>query len=168
MKKIIITAVVIVTFCFTLGAQNSVQVNASITTSFGDEFNDASNVSWEKISDEIFLVRFDRQQENSIAYFDKTGKLLVSGRKITFEQAPRLVQHGLDNIIKSYEKKNGMLSVSHVYELIEEGETRYYTSIGNTGLLLAVMSTSDGGSKIIKKVNSDFRQQNTPIVAFIK
>ncbi len=99
-----------------------------------------------------------------IAYFSKMGELIVSGRKISFNQAPRLVQDGLERIKKSHENKNGKLSVIHVYELNEDGEIGYYVNMGNSNLYLAVKSDNRGSCRIIKKVNSENGKLSAPTV----
>ncbi|MBL7857505.1 MAG: hypothetical protein JNM57_07435 [Cyclobacteriaceae bacterium] len=156
MKKTILSTVVIVTICLTqVSAQNSTTVPAIIAESFKKEFVSASNMRWENVSKDIILVRFNRQQDNLIAYFNKQGELMKWGKKITFDEAPKLVKEKLESTMKKYEKSNGKLFVTHVYEIIEEGTIRYYTNMGNDNLYLALVSNYNGGTRIIKKAPSD-------------
>jgi hypothetical protein len=163
MKKIALMAGVIVTFCLTMEAQNNIQVNSTVIESFNEEFKGASNVTWEKVSKDIFLVWFNHERENSIAYFDYEGKLLISGKQISFNHAPLLIQNGLEDIIKVREKKNGKLSVINMYELIEDGQTKYYTNIGNNNSYLAVLSNNTGNTRILKNVKLDYKPENSTI-----
>lgn len=168
MKKIIVSAVVIVTLCFNLSAQKSAQVNASVNRSFNEEFKSASNVRWEKISNDIFLVRFNYQNANSIAYFDKKGEMLVTGQAVSFDQTPESVQNGIQKTINLYEQKKGGLSVLLTYQLMENGVTKYYVNCGNKDFLLSVMSTIKGKVTVLREVKLDPNQKNIPQLISIR
>ena len=168
MKKIIMTASVIVTLCLNLFAQKSTAVNADISKSFKEEFKDASNVRWEKISRDIFLVRFNHEQKNSLAYFDKKGELLITGRMVPFNQTPELVQNGVQDMMKSYAEAYGELSIVCTYELNEKGATKYYTNIGNSKLFLAVTSSSKGKTQVIKKSDLGIEGKDVPVLISVR
>src|SRR5436190_17075532 len=125
MKTTMIMAAVLVTLCSSLHAQKSVNVTPSVTRSFNKEFKSTSNARWEKISDEVYFVMFDDEKANSIAYFDKSGELLIKGQTVSFDQTPAPVQQGIEDLIKLYEQKNGGMNVILAYQLIENGAAKY-------------------------------------------
>jgi hypothetical protein len=168
MKKTTIIAAVLVSFCFSLHAQKSAQINGSVTKSFNGEFKSASNVRWEKISNDIFMVRFDYQEANSIAYFDKKGELLMTGQTVSFDQTPESVQHGIQEIMKLYELKNGGLSVLLTYQLEESGAIKYYVNCGNKDFLLSAMSTPKGKVTVLREVKLDSVQGDIPQLISIR
>ena len=160
----LVLAVVIVTMCLTnVNAQN-----ATVNQSFKQEFKSASNVRWEKISNDVFLARFDYQNENSIAYFDKKGELLITGQAISFDQTPESVQRGIQEVIKLYELKKGGLSVLLTYQLMENGATKYYVNCGNSDFLLSAMSTPKGKVTVLREVKLDSNQKDIPQLISIR
>lgn len=160
-----VLAAVIVTICFT---NVNAQVSASVNQSFNQEFKSASNVRWEKISNDVFLVRFDFQHANSIAYFDKKGELLMNGQTVLFDQTPEAVQHGIQEVIKLYEEKNGGLAVLLTYKLIENGVTKYYVNCGNRDFLLSAMSTPKGRVTVLREVKLDSTKGDIPQLITIR
>ncbi|MBS1554310.1 MAG: hypothetical protein JSU09_05235 [Bacteroidetes bacterium] len=157
MQKIITVAVVIVTFCFTTNAQTNASVTSAVTESFSNEFEGATDVQWEKISKDVFQVRFKNVDDNLLAYFDKDGALLKYGKKIPFEKAPLKVKNSLENLIKDFEHKNGHIFITHVYQIYEGSKVSYYTNMGNTNLFLAVLTNSSGRNSILRNVKLNLR-----------
>jgi len=164
MKKIIVLTGVLVTLCLsTLNAQTKAQ-NAS----FSRKFSDASHVRWEKITSDISLVRFAQSDENSIAYFGKSGDLLASGKQIELSQSPESVQKRLAALATSLEKKEGTLRVIHVYQIAQQSATKYYANMGNENVLIAVMVASRGKANVIKRSELDPTGIEGPVLASFK
>lgn len=158
MKKIITVAAVIVTLCYNLQGQTVVSPTATVAESFINEFKGATDVEWQKVSKDIVLVRFNRNDDHLLAYFDQSGTLLKSGQKIQFERTPLLIQTSLDNVKRTYEKKNGQLSITHIYQLIENGQVSYFTNMGNENLYLAILTKSNGNNTILRNVKLNLRK----------
>lgn len=149
MKKISSAALVIVTICtIQVNAQNFVSTSAK--NSFRQTFDNATNVEWQQIDDNILLVWFNYQQESKLAYFDAQGTLLREGRRISFDNTPQMVQTEVKNLIDTYSKSNGLLQVIHTYEVFGGGKPKYYLNVGNSRILLSLLSDVKGDIKILR------------------
>jgi len=161
MKKIITLIGVLVALCAgTLGAQTSAS-----KASFNREFKDASRENWEKVTDKISLVRFSHESKSSIAYFKNSGELLMSGKLIELSESPEAVQAGIDALAKSVLKRDGALRVTQVFELTEQGATKYYVNMGNEKVYIAVLANSKGKTSIIKRSKLDPNKNQEPVIA---
>ena len=165
MKKIIALAVVIVTFCLeNVSAQKKDEVSPQ-AAGLKREFKDASDVHWTKLKNNIFLATFENLQEHSIAYFDGAGQLILSGRKIPFEQMPRLAKKGTEGIRTKLENKNDIVTVGEVYELAGSDGTQYYLNMYGEATSLSMIVSGDGSTRILKKVSKPESIVQRPVVA---
>lgn len=154
MKKFILLAAVIVTGCLSqVSAQSNVQVSKTIEARFSKEFKEATDVKWTKLKN-IFQSRFYLNQEYCLAYFDASGELILSGRKIPFEITPMAVKKELERIRNASEKRDDILSVAEVYELNDADGTKYFVNLDSQTLSMSVMTYGNGHSEILKKVNN--------------
>jgi hypothetical protein len=149
MKKISLAVLAIVAICTSKVNSQSIEAKAS----FASEFGRAENVTWEKVNNKISLARFSENNESKLAYFDSDGKLLMQSRKISFANCPHLVQKSVNRIMESYRTKSGILQVVHTYEITEQDETRYYLNAGNANVQIALMSSTGGSCRVLKKVD---------------
>jgi hypothetical protein len=164
MKKISLAVLAMVAICTAgLKAQN-IAIASSVKENFNNEFRNASNVNWEKVNNNVVLVRFNENNLNKLAYYGSDGKLLMEGRKISFESSPRLVQKSVNSIMESYREKKGILQVVQTYEITDQDQTRYFLNVGNASLQLALMSGSNGSCQVLRKVEST-PLSNTNILA---
>jgi hypothetical protein len=77
-----------------------------IAKSFQDESAGASRVEWTK-ADHLTLARFFYEGSVWLAYFDESGDLCSSGRKINDLNQLPLIQRGIAKIRDSQERKFG-------------------------------------------------------------
>lgn len=138
-------------------AQGKLKLPHEVTDAFGSEFTNASNVRWEKVSDDILLVRFNNSDQKQIGYFDYSGKLLMTGKLLRKEQAPESIMSELGEIKTSYERRFGPMVITQIYQLNEKGITRYYTNMGNNKLFLSVISNQRGSTRIVRKVHLNLK-----------
>lgn len=160
-KKIVglACAIGILCVCQTF-AQSNLKLPREVMQAFGSEFINASNLRWEKVSEHVFLVRFNNSDLKQIAYFDSSGKLLMTGELLCNGQARESIMAELGKIKTSYERKFGPMMITQIYQLNERGITRYYTNMGNDKLLLSVISSQRGSTRIVKKVHLNLKGDN--------
>jgi hypothetical protein len=147
-----LAALVIVIICSDQSiAQGQVSLPASTAKTFTEEFAQATNVRWERPSSNIFMARFDNQEDHCLAYLDDKGQLITKGRLIVWHNSPVLMQRGVEKIKSSYEKKYGPIRITHLFEMVQSGATQYYVNMGNDNFYLALITDSRGNADIIKK-----------------
>jgi hypothetical protein len=144
---------VIVTLCLhNLCAQRVTAIPEEVTARFSKEFKDASNVRWVKLKN-IFQCRFYNEKEYCLAFFDESGQLILSGRKIAFDIAPLAVKKEAERIRKSSERKYDLLAIEEVYELNNSEGTTYFINLVSESLSMSIMAYGNGHSEILKKTN---------------
>jgi hypothetical protein len=158
-NKIIIGAVL-----FILSLTNSVAqegANASVTQSFEKNFKGAGNLRWAACEGKITLARFNYQNTPWLAYFDKTGKLITSGRKVEVLDLPLVVKNGMYTAKERSEQKYGAVTIGRIHEMVTEGLTEYYVPLHNTKIHLMIAVRTDGGI-VIKSRKKVFENPKSP------
>lgn len=152
MKNKIITAAVIYMICLSnLQAQNAPAVTTSVAKQFDTRFSGASNVQWTKAG-QMFMAKFQYQENTWVAYFNADGEIHASGRKInSLDQLPIQVKQGISRVKNSQESKFGSIETSYAVELIEQGITKYYIPMANSNVSFMVGVDNGGNTTIYDK-----------------
>ena len=162
------TIAALMILCISAYAQRNVKPNASVTRSFGREFKATTHERWEKISPDLFLVMFDDDKPNSIAYFNKDGELLLKGQAVSINKTPDVVQRAIKEAIKPLEEKKGTMNIILAYQILENGVTKYYANCGNDKFLMSVISSKKGKVKVLRQIDIDpdktFLQQQISVL----
>ena len=151
MKTIIILAALFI--CLNnLSAQSNAEVNAKVTESFGEHFSGATRIQWQKVKN-LSVAIFLYEERSWIAYFDQSGDLLASARKIKeISQLPVVVQESLSNFKTQRSAKKGSLTMGHIYEVLpKNGDTYYYIPMESATQTLGVSISNSGYAAINKK-----------------
>jgi hypothetical protein len=146
-------------------AQATVQISREVDASFTKEFSNAVYTQWTQLG-EIAMARFVNEKENCIAYFGSDGKLVLSGREISFEIVPSGVRKATENLKVANLKKHGHLQISKVYEVSDDYETMYYLNLQGPASIVSVLVHGNGHSKILKE-SPMMPTQSEPLIALM-
>jgi hypothetical protein len=155
-NNIIIGAALFIISLSNSAAQNGA-ASASVNQSFEKSFNGALNPKWTACAKDISLVQFRFMDKAWLAYFDKTGNLITSGRRLSVHELPVLVQNGMYATKEKSEKKYGAVTIGHIYEMVSAGLTEYYVPLKNTKIQIMLSVHTDGAVviKSRKKISED-------------
>ena len=140
-------------------AQQSTMPSSVVKESFNNEFESAINTTWQKIGP-VQRARFSQNGEFWVAYLSERGSLIASGRNISYDQLPIMVQKELKPARKTFEIKYGALEQGSIYEMVKDGVTEYYIPLNNKNRAMLLKASSGGGIVVAKN-----RKINTPTVA---
>jgi hypothetical protein len=164
-KHILLAATIILLSINNISAQKKVTVDYVVTTSFNSEFNGASDIQWTKLENSLFMARFENHGDHCIAYFNMEGRLLLTGRKISFEIIPLVVRKRAEEIRTMHATKSGELTIREIYEVGGERGTEYFINLTSEKLALSVIIYGDGSSKVLKESTLPSGNEGTPILA---
>src|SRR5258708_1316407 len=154
MKKIVVLTVLSLISLGTLYGQSKVEPSPAIAAEFNKQFAEASNVSWEKAG-ELSLAKFHFQQNYLVAYFNTTGNLIATGRKIGADQLPMKGHEDLLAIKRERQKKWGGLTVGNIFEYPEDSDcTQNVTSLDDERERI-VGGTVNGKSTLLSKTKKN-------------
>jgi hypothetical protein len=167
MKNItmLVVAMILLSVNNNLNAQKKVNVDYSVTKTFGREFKDAAQVQWSEPAHDIFMARFTNDQDHCIAYFTSEGELILTGRKISFGIIPLIVRKRAEEVRTQYETKSNELTMREVYELAGDGGTEYFINFTSEKLALSIIVYGNGTSRVLKKSNLSSEHEGTPLLA---
>jgi hypothetical protein len=168
MKKNIILAVALAVICLNnLFAQENAKIQASVIQNFDKKFAGAANVKWEPQAKGISLAQFRFENETWVAYYNKEGQLITSGRMIkSTDTLPIKVKESLKNAKDKYQEKFGTLTYSLVYEMTTDKGTEYYIPMANAQVSLLVSLDDAGSSSLRKKAKSNLTvTQDASVIA---
>jgi hypothetical protein len=169
MKKNIILLAAFVLLCLTnLLAQKGSPINSDVSKSFENKFAGATELSWEPQLRGITLARFRYKGETWVAYFDREGSIITSGRKVkSADTLPVKVRESLEKVQSKYEGKYGAFALGSIFEMINEnGATVYFVPMQNAGASMMLSIGYDGYATIQKKdIHSISVQPNPPVIA---
>jgi hypothetical protein len=153
MKKNILFALAVSVICFhNLIAQDSTNLSPSVARSFESDFSGATKVKAQSLPKKITLMQFNLNEGSWIAYYDKEGKLITSGRRIkATERLPLVVQESLDAIRAKYERKFGVITVGAPYEMTKGTTTEYFVPMKNDQIDMLVSIDGFGTSLVHNK-----------------
>jgi hypothetical protein len=124
-------------------------MNASVSKSFEKSFEGAKNVYWTSLAKNITQAQFSYKGSSWLAYFDATGNIITSGRRIKdVDELPLKVQDGLEQARRRMEKKGGSPEIFLVYEMIKDGLTHYLVSLQNESTLFTFSISQDGAASL--------------------
>ena len=151
-KNIILGVAFMIMSLHQLAAQDSTQVAPTVSQRFEESFKGASNVHWTSLAKNVSQAQFVYQGGSWLAYFDKDGNLLTSGRKISsIEQLPLSVQSGFRRAKARMERKTGSFRIALIYEMVKDDVTKYYISMQNDAIRTLLSVRTDGATAIETK-----------------
>ena len=150
MKKQIIIAAAFSICLTSLMAQERFTADGSLTAKLEKEFQGAKDIEWNKEQDTHF-AQFSYRDESWLAYYHK-GALVATARKIAgVQQLPVVVQRSLESFQESRSKKHGEFTMGPIYELTQNGSTRYVIAMESTQNVMTVAIDGTGYAAIKKK-----------------
>ncbi len=152
------TAILLLLSVILTKAQNPVP--ASVSDAFTREFNSASNVQW-TTSKNIYQSRFEQSGEKFIAYFSNEGSLLVTARRIQFNQAPTLVKKSVAALQDQYDANVPV----EMYEVNEANDTQYFVNVTGKRQFVSAFASVNGNCKVVKKANKPLSADQSDILA---
>jgi hypothetical protein len=166
MKNItILAAVMILLSANNLSAQKKVTVDYAVTKTFEQKFKDASQVQWSDLENDIFMARFENRGDHCIAYFTSEGRLVLAGKKITFEILPPAVKQRTEEVRAMNETESNELTIREIYELSGDRGTEYFINLTSRKLALSILVYGNGTSKILRKSTQPSEKEATSILA---
>lgn len=121
MKKIFFTTFIAALVGSSVLAADVSKVNNRVLASFQSQFADATDVAW-TVTDHYTKARFTIEGENVEAFFNASGDVIGTSRKIDFKRLPL---SAIQKIKKNYSK-------FHVTDAIEfelNGDRKYFVSV---------------------------------------
>jgi hypothetical protein len=149
-NKLLCAALTLFALCFSAYASGSDFPSQKVKENFMTRFQDAENIKWEKAGP-LYYATFSSAGESRIAFVQKEGSIVATGRRITFKNLPLLVQQNIQPVLQRYEKKLGAFQQGCIYEMVQSGLTDYYIPFENDNYTLALRSTSDGSVTVVSK-----------------
>lgn len=146
MKKIIAVLAVIFSLATSATyAYDGSNAGKALLRSFNKEFAGASNVSWVKVSEDLYRARFDYKGKNVRAFFTESGSLVALGALITADELPLVVAKAIDGKYAGYDK-------TETIEFTMDGETQYLVTVsdGKGGAILKI--SGNGELTVFKKL----------------
>lgn len=152
MKTIIIAAALMICFNSKSSAQIA-EVNAKVSESFHKKFTGATSVTWDKTKDlDIALFQYD--QRTWIAYFNHSGELLASARRIReVSHLPMTVQSSLTNFQSKQSAKNEPVTLGPIFEVNDGTYSYYFIPMESKTRKLSISINNDGYAMVQKKEN---------------
>ena len=168
MKKNIILGITLMLLSLQqLTAQENAPVNASVSNSFEKAFEGAKNVHWTSLPKNVSQAQFAYKGSSWLAYFDATGNIITSGRKIKdVNELPLKVQDGFEQARRRAEKKGGSAEIIVMYEMLKDGLTHYLVSMQNESTISTFSIGQDGTAALkLKKPRSMVSEQPKEVIA---
>ena len=144
MKRIILSAAVMLTMGAAAFANNLPESNAKAVATFKKEFSGAERVEWSEdngYAKASFLLGGTR----AIAVFNSDGELLGSMRDLVYNQLPL-------QVISALEKRFSGSAIFDIRELINGDGTRYKFTLEQKGKKYTASVFPDGSVEEVRKV----------------
>jgi hypothetical protein len=151
-KNMIIGAVLFIISLTSSVAQQSASVNASVAQSFEKNFSGATQLKWTACAKSISLAQFKHSDRVCLAYFDRHGNIISSGRKVSVQELPALATEGMLASKESNEKKYGALVAGTIYEMVTDDKKEYYIPFANGKINLLIAVARDGSFEVRRKI----------------
>lgn len=145
-----VLALVMMTIGHVVFAQPVVSPAEKVKKSLKVHFENATSVTWSKYNP-LHYATFSYNDESWIAFIDSDGKLVTSGRRISTNQLPIVVQRRLHTLLDTYEKKFGALKSGCIYEMVKSDATEYFIPFENDHHYVTFISRSDGDLVVAAK-----------------
>lgn len=156
-NHIILTASLMLCLCH-VEAQQPFKVSASLAEQHAKEFSAAGDIRWNQ-AERVTFAQFKYQNQFWVAYYDNNEQLLATARKIA---DPRNLPIRVAESIKEFQQRRAAgTKVVLIYELMQQGNTRYLTLLDGQHEKWSLMIDSMGGrSSIEKSPKGDFMKKS--------
>ncbi len=146
MKKLIAILAVIFTCSATAAFADSNRIvdNAIVKENFNRAFKGVANASWYETKDG-YAVKFSMNSSDVIAYFDKSGKLQVTSRRINDAALP------LD-VMKSLFKEYPDQDIRNVVELTTDTDTLYVIMLESKTKWTSLRVSANGDIRVMESL----------------
>ena len=151
MKKNIIFAAAFAMITLNVFAQHDAAIKGSVSKRFSEMFPDATSVAWTTLRNDVAKAQFCSEGVAWLAFFDGNANLIASGRKVKHDDSlPLEVTRSIGQKKARLERKYGDLAILHTFEMINNGVTKYYSTLGNEEVSV-VISASPSGYAILER-----------------
>lgn len=137
-------------------AQTGAEVNKSVSRSFEKNFAGASHLNWTACGKDISLAQFRFEDKPWVAYFDESGTLITSGRKLSVHELPSKVNDRMHAFKSKAEKKYGAFTIGSIYEMATDRLIEYYVYLSNDKISLMIAVESNGVVSIKRKAKKSY------------
>jgi hypothetical protein len=146
MKKLqtILAALTLLVATSAFAANGPEKVSAVVKKAFEQQFNNASNVSWEK-SDDFYFASFKLNDKNVSVAYNEAGELVGASRVITAAELPLSVSLAIKEKYKDYSMANTASEITY------EGQTSYTITVENSKQVLNLKCLSNGDISVVSK-----------------
>ena len=135
MKQSIIVALLLTIFTSYSFAKPTDEVNASIKTSFQQEFQNANLLSTE-VFQSFTKLTFKMNDAVLSAFYTENGELMAVTRNILSTHLPL-------NLLTSLKKRYSEYWVTDLFEINRDGQSNYYVSVENADTKMTLRSSGD-------------------------
>lgn len=130
------------------GNTNNENVAKPVLSAFSKEFQNVSDVSWEKVNDE-YLVYFTKDNTRFTAYYNSEGNRYGAGRFVNADYLPLTVMNKID---EKYEPSQ----IKNVLEFSSDTEGLYYfVQLKNSKADYVLKISGNGTIDVVKKIKAD-------------
>jgi len=136
MKKIILSAAIMMSLGIATVFAGTPDVNAKVLETFKNQFPTASETEWSATSD-YYKVDFVYSDNYVSAYYSLDGEFLATLRHISSVNLPMLLQSSLKNDYSNF-------WISDLYELAKYDGSSYYVTIENANQKIVLKSNGNG------------------------
>lgn len=143
MKKMIISALILISLTATAIASDANKINAGIRNSFTSSYSDASNVTW-TLKAAFAQVDFELNGKKLSAYYEPSGELIGTSEKISVDELPV-------NAKRSFAKKYAGYTVNEAIKFTSSDEVAYYISTVNGGKSQIIKLYDTGYVSVLRK-----------------
>ena len=123
---------------------NETKATSKVEKSFGKDFSNATNTSWEKKSN-IYIAHFDLNNVSIEAAYNEDGELIATSRKVDAADMPLAIS------LEIAKKYSGYEVAKKAEEITFEKQTNYYINIGNSKEVLKLKCSVNGELVVDKK-----------------
>ena len=134
----------------TTTAKGGDKVNTRIQNAFYKEFPGAAVISWERLKENIYQVKFTLNNERLNAFVNQEGELVAIGRFVKQATLPLTVQKAVSNKYAGY-------NLQQVIEITQNNETSYLLTFENEQVKMEVQAYNDGKLVVFKKGKRNYQ-----------
>ena len=164
-NNMIIGAILFIISLSNSAAQDGASVRASVAQSFEKNFSGATNLRWTFYQQNVSLARFNYSDRACLAYFDRKGAIISSGRKVSVQELPIDVNYGMTSAKERHEKKYGELTVGIIYEMVTDAKKEFFIPLVNEKIHLLISVATDGTVILKRKTEGKTEQKNPNVLA---
>lgn len=133
-------------------AQQISKVSASLTEKHAQKFRTAEDIQWNR-TDRLAYAQFSYQDHFWVAYYDNNEQLVATARKIT---DLRSLPIGVAESLEDFRQHRAMGNrVALIYELLQQGCTRYLITLDGEQETYSLIVDSMGGRTNFNRTRKD-------------